>query len=117
MNRRNFIKALAAAVAAAPFVGSNVEPGAEQYGMAVGNDLANGDVAWAQGPGWCIEADGTTHYRGVFVRGELHANVFVVDEVRSQDGTLYIPAGTLYLVESHMQPVEDAGQWRTLADW
>ena len=40
--------------------------------------------------GWRIDGDGTAEFNNVFVRGELHATIFVADEMHATGGTLLV---------------------------
>ena len=60
-------------------------------------NLQSGNPGFVSGlTGWQITPTGTAEFNNVWVRGELHASIFVMDEFHASGGTLYIaPAGKL----------------------
>ena len=62
-------------------------------------NLQSGNPGFLSGlTGWQITPTGTAEFNNVWVRGELHASIFVMDEFHASGGTLYIaPAGKLEL--------------------
>ena len=50
----------------------------------------HGFVTGIAGSGWQLRPDGTAELLNVFVRGELHATVFVADEMHATGGTLWV---------------------------
>jgi|GEM_PF-2194566 len=63
---------------------------------SVGN-LQSGSPGFASGlTGWQITPWGKAEFNDVWVRGELHASIFVMDEFHASGGTLFVsPAGKL----------------------
>lgn len=63
---------------------------------SVGN-LQSGNPGFVSGlTGWQIQPVGTAEFNNVWVRGELHASIFVMDEFHASGGTLVVaPAGKL----------------------
>lgn len=63
---------------------------------SVGN-LQSGKPGFVSGlTGWQITPTGTAEFNNVWVRGELHASIFVMDEFHASGGTLFVsPAGKL----------------------
>ena len=60
-----------------------------------GGSLQSGTPAFVSGlVGWEIAPDGTAEFNNVFVRGELHATIFVADEMHAQSGTQVIATAT-----------------------
>ena len=54
-------------------------------------DLESGNPGFVSGlTGWQISADGTAEFNNMFIRGELHATVFVADEMHATGGTLAV---------------------------
>jgi hypothetical protein len=64
---------------------------------SVGN-LQSGKPGFVSGlTGWRITPQGNAEFNNIWARGELHATVFVKDEVHATGGTLLVAsAGTLY---------------------
>lgn len=54
-------------------------------------DLESGKQGFVSGlTGWQIAANGDAEFNNVFVRGELHASVFVADEMHATGGTMAV---------------------------
>jgi hypothetical protein len=62
-------------------------------------NLQSGNPGFVSGlTGWQITPIGNAELNNAFIRGELHASIFVMDEFHASGGTLYIaPAGKLEL--------------------
>lgn len=62
-------------------------------------NLQSGNPGFVSGlTGWQITPAGNAELNNAFIRGELHASIFVMDEFHASGGTLYIaPAGKLEL--------------------
>lgn len=60
-------------------------------------NLQSGNPGFVSGlTGWQITPVGNAELNNAFIRGELHASIFVMDEFHASGGTLYIaPAGKL----------------------
>ena len=60
-------------------------------------NLQSGNPGFVSGlTGWQITPTGTAEFNNVWVRGELHASIFVMDEFHASGGTLVVaPAGKL----------------------
>lgn len=75
-------------------------------------NLQSGKPGFVSGlTGWQITPQGTAEFNNVFVRGELHATVFVKDEVHVSGGTILVATGAkLYsdaVIDSVTMDVED----------
>lgn len=60
-------------------------------------NLQSGNPGFVSGlTGWQIQPTGTAEFNNVWIRGELHASIFVMDEFHASGGTLVVaPAGKL----------------------
>lgn len=60
-------------------------------------NLQSGNPGFVSGlTGWQIQPVGTAEFNNVWIRGELHASIFVMDEFHASGGTLVVaPAGKL----------------------
>lgn len=75
-------------------------------------NLQSGKPGFVSGlTGWQITPQGTAEFNNVFVRGELHATVFVKDEVHVSGGTILVATGAkLYsdaVIDSVTMDIED----------
>lgn len=85
-------------------------------------DLQSGMPGFVSGlTGWQITPTGTAEFNNVFVRGELHATVFVKDEVHAVGGTLLVAtAGKMHSdadIDATSSDTEDLEIVSTAGGW
>lgn len=83
---------------------------ANVLGLASGDALRSSNFASGVS-GWAIDANGTAEFSNVFVRGELHAAVFVKDLIEAHAGTMVIAKSAGVLALDMVVPEAPEDHW------
>lgn len=108
----------------APLLRAEAADGSALVILTTGGDLESGNPGFVSGlRGWQIAPDGSAEFNNVRVRGELHATVFVADEMHATGGTLMVatattiaPVGSDASYDNILDPVDSAGQTKIVVN-